>query len=168
MCQLQECQSIRSGTSVLPYYRTPLVCVPDVMGGASCGITTKKKEETKSALLRWLQVDKIQKGARPPAAGFHQGCLTCVFFFRLLCENWFWFRNNLFSTTPSQEQVAGCCLDAGIVPILPFSPPTEHEKVWVIAEELCNSWSLSHLGYSYPGTTPVMIKLDHNRSCPWV
>ena len=20
----------------------------------------------------------------------------------------------------------------------------------------------------YPGTTPVMIKLDHNRSCPWV
>jgi len=31
-----------------------------------------------------------------------------------------------------------------------------------------DSWSLSHLGYSYPGTTPVMIKLDHNRSCPWV
>jgi len=22
-------------------------------------------------------------------------------------------------------------------------------------------WSLSHLGYLYPGTTPVMIKLDH-------
>jgi len=34
---------------------------------------------------------------------------------------------------------------------------------------LCyDSWSLSHLGYSYPGTTPVMIKLDHNRTCPWV
>jgi len=33
MCQLQECQSIRSGTSVLPYYRTPLVCVPDVIAG---------------------------------------------------------------------------------------------------------------------------------------
>jgi len=32
----------------------------------------------------------------------------------------------------------------------------------------CDSWSLSHLGYLYPGTTPVMIKLDHNRSCPWV
>jgi len=31
-----------------------------------------------------------------------------------------------------------------------------------------DSWSLSHLGYIYPGTTPVMIKLDHNRSCPWV
>ena len=31
-----------------------------------------------------------------------------------------------------------------------------------------DSWSLSHLGYSYPGTTPVMIKLDHNRRCPWV
>ena len=31
-----------------------------------------------------------------------------------------------------------------------------------------DSWSLSHLGYLYPGTTPVIIKLDHNRSCPWV
>jgi len=31
-----------------------------------------------------------------------------------------------------------------------------------------DSWNLSHLGYLYPGTTPVMIKLDHNRSCPWV
>jgi len=31
-----------------------------------------------------------------------------------------------------------------------------------------DSWSLSYLGYLYPGTTPVMIKLDHNRSCPWV
>jgi len=31
-----------------------------------------------------------------------------------------------------------------------------------------HSWSFSHLGYLYPGTTPVMIKLDHNRSCPWV
>ena len=29
-------------------------------------------------------------------------------------------------------------------------------------------WSLSHLGYLYPGTTPVVIKLDHNRSFPWV
>jgi len=34
---------------------------------------------------------------------------------------------------------------------------------------LCyDSLSLSHLGYLYPGTTPFMIKLDHNRSCPWV
>jgi len=32
----------------------------------------------------------------------------------------------------------------------------------------CDSWSLSHMGYLYPGTTPVMIKLDHNKSCPWV
>ena len=32
----------------------------------------------------------------------------------------------------------------------------------------CDSWSLSHLGYLYPGTAPVMINLDHNRSCPWV
>jgi len=30
-----------------------------------------------------------------------------------------------------------------------------------------DSWSLSHLGYLYPGTTPITIKLDHNRSCPW-
>ena len=29
---------------------------------------------------------------------------------------------------------------------------------------LLDSWSLSHLGYLYPGTTPVMIQLDHNRS----
>jgi len=37
------------------------------------------------------------------------------------------------------------------------------------SENVCiDSWSLSHLGYLYPGTTPVMIKLDHNRSCPWV
>jgi len=35
--------------------------------------------------------------------------------------------------------------------------------------DLCyDSWSLSPLGYLYPGTTPVMIKLDHDRSCPWV
>ena len=34
--------------------------------------------------------------------------------------------------------------------------------------EQSDSWSLSHLGYLYPGTIPVMIKLDHNRSCPWV
>ena len=31
-----------------------------------------------------------------------------------------------------------------------------------------DSWNLSHLGYLYPGTTPVMIKLDHNWSCLWV
>ena len=31
-----------------------------------------------------------------------------------------------------------------------------------------DSWSLSHLGYLYPGTTPVMFKLDHDKSCPWV
>jgi len=37
------------------------------------------------------------------------------------------------------------------------------------SRNLCyDSWSLSHLGYLYPGTTPVMIKLDHNRSCPWI
>jgi len=35
--------------------------------------------------------------------------------------------------------------------------------------DLCyDSWSLSHLGYLYPGTTPFMIKLDHNRSYPRV
>jgi len=37
------------------------------------------------------------------------------------------------------------------------------------SRNLCyDSWSLSHLGYLYPGTTLVMIKLDHNRTCPWV
>jgi hypothetical protein len=37
------------------------------------------------------------------------------------------------------------------------------------SRNLCyDSWSLSHLGYLYPRTTPVMIKLDHDRSCPWV
>jgi len=34
--------------------------------------------------------------------------------------------------------------------------------------DICyDSWSLSHL-CQYPGTTPVITKLDHNRSCPWV
>jgi len=37
-----------------------------------------------------------------------------------------------------------------------------------LPEPQTDSWSLSHLGHLYPGTTPVMIKLDHNRSCPWV
>jgi len=31
-----------------------------------------------------------------------------------------------------------------------------------------DSWSLSHLGYLYPETTPIVIKLDHNWSCLWV
>jgi len=31
-----------------------------------------------------------------------------------------------------------------------------------------DSWSLSHLGYLYPGTTPVMLKLDHYKCCPRV
>jgi len=37
-----------------------------------------------------------------------------------------------------------------------------------VQEGQYDSWSLSHLDYLYPGTTPVIIKLDHNRSCPWV
>jgi len=43
-----------------------------------------------------------------------------------------------------QEQVAACCLDVrnvpnlpGIVPNLPGIPPIEHDKTWVIMEELC-------------------------------
>ena len=33
--------------------------------------------------------------------------------------------------------------------------------------DLCyDRWSLSHLGYLYPGTTPVMIKLDHTEVVP--
>ena len=49
---------------------------------------------------------------------------------------------------------------------------TEREKVCVCVRESdivrVIVGSLSHLGYLYPGTTPVMIKLGHNRSCPWV
>jgi len=42
-------------------------------------------------------------------------------------------------------------------------------QVWqTVCAHAYDSWSLSHLGYLYPGTTPVMIELDHNRSCPWV
>ena len=33
---------------------------------------------------------------------------------------------------------------------------------------VCDSWSLSPLGYIYPETTPVVIKLGHNWSCLWV
>ena len=36
-----------------------------------------------------------------------------------------------------QEQVAACCLDACNVVSLPGIPPIEHDKVWVIVEELC-------------------------------
>ena len=36
-----------------------------------------------------------------------------------------------------QEQVTACCLDARNVPSLPGIPPVEHDKVWVIVEELC-------------------------------
>jgi len=36
-----------------------------------------------------------------------------------------------------QEQVAACCLDARNVPGLPGIPPIEHDKAWVIVEELC-------------------------------
>jgi len=41
-----------------------------------------------------------------------------------------------------------------------------------IKEEIVDSWSLSHLVYLYPETTPEttrrVVKLDHNRSCLWV
>jgi len=33
--------------------------------------------------------------------------------------------------------VAACCLDAHNVPGLPGIPPIEHDKAWVIVEELC-------------------------------
>jgi len=53
----------------------------------------------------------------------------------------------------------------------PGHPPVgDHScTTWNKSQNLrYDSWSLSHLGYLYPWTTPVMIKLDHNRSCPWV
>ena len=37
-----------------------------------------------------------------------------------------------------------------------------------VGVSLLNSCNLSHLGYLYPATTPVMIKLDYDRKCPWV
>jgi len=42
--------------------------------------------------------------------------------------------------------------------------------LWVLGWRVCvcDSWNLSHLGYLYPETTPVVIKLDHNWSCLWV
>jgi len=36
-----------------------------------------------------------------------------------------------------QEQVAACCLDACNVVSLPGIPPIEHDKTWMIVEELC-------------------------------
>jgi len=33
--------------------------------------------------------------------------------------------------------VVACCLDARDEPSLPGIPPIEHDKVWVIVEELC-------------------------------
>jgi len=49
MCQLRECRSIRSDVSGLPYYCTPLVCVPDVIGGlAVCRHHNHFFEKTKS------------------------------------------------------------------------------------------------------------------------
>ena len=36
-----------------------------------------------------------------------------------------------------QEQATACCLDACSVSSLPGIPPIEHDKVWVIVEELC-------------------------------
>ena len=45
----------------------------------------------------------------------------------------------------------------------------ELRVAWVMTYVLpVDSWSLSHLGHLYPGTTSVMIKLDDKRSCPWV
>jgi len=45
----------------------------------------------------------------------------------------------------------------------PFLACSSLSKISVFGwtrREICDSWSLSHLGYLYPGTTPVMIKLD--------
>ena len=42
---LQECRSIRSGASGLPYYRTPLVCVPAVFEGLAVSRHNKTKNQ---------------------------------------------------------------------------------------------------------------------------
>ena len=51
--------------------------------------------------------------------------------------------------------------------------PMRPNNLWIRPDHVgaraqADSWSLSHLGSLYLGTTPVMIKLDHNMSCPWV
>jgi len=53
----------------------------------------------------------------------------------------------------------------------PEHPPVgDHScTTGIRTRNLCyDSWNLCHLGYFYPRTTPVMIKLDHNWSCLWV
>jgi len=51
MCQLRECRLIRSGLSGLPYYRTPLVYIPDVIGGQA--VWRHHNNKAKDLLLRW-------------------------------------------------------------------------------------------------------------------
>jgi len=57
-------------------------------------------------------------------------------------------------------------LDIGIIPSF-LGDATESLRTQETVPDR-DSWSLSHLGYLYPGTAPVMINLDHDRSCPWV
>jgi len=46
-------------------------------------------------------------------------------------------KNFLFFFAQEHVAAAACCLDARDVPGLPGIPPIEHDKAWVIVEELC-------------------------------
>ena len=70
------------------------------------------------------------------------------------------------------EYFLGCAIEwdpiTGIIKLDPGKYLREIVAKYDMTDIHSDSWSLSHLGYLYPGTTPVMIKLDYNRSCPWV
>jgi len=53
------------------------------------------------------------------------------------CFCYFLFFEIFFLFFFAQEYVAACCLDARDEPGLPGIPPIEHDKAWVIVEELC-------------------------------
>jgi len=74
-----------------------------------------------------------------------------------------------FPVTDNGEDELVDYLEARLADVLVDASFSSAKKELVLIFELSDdSWNLSHLGYLYPGTTPVMIKLDRNRSCPWV
>ena len=71
--------------------------------------------------------------------------------------------NTLSTTMHVYGHPTALLSDTGIAPLYII----QNLQLVQLRFRLCDSWSLSHLGHLYPGTTPVMINLDHNRSCPW-
>ena len=94
--------------------------------------------QIQQALRRWHQRNRIPRGPKPPAARLHQGN------FSFFCDVIFMtdplhFLVTFFPLQFLQEQVAACCLqvDARSVVRLPGITPVEHDKIWVIVEDLC-------------------------------